>query len=458
MPLMYLILSQVSIACSFASSRLSPPNDATHRHLLVNLEKSEANEVLPFPIKMNGNAFVQADLQGTLEPLTGNKETLLENLNAFAASTSDDLCYWAFQGLPPPRGGPSVTHPFRGHWDVTDGEHDQDIEWVQAYGEIAVARLHSRIKKDGPVVGAMCAMGGAIAKRRCDNGKSIKSKCVPAITTHARIHWPMAVSIWKIGHPDLVAANTDWRASSSTGHLPNIDWVIGSFGGASAARPWSGAMPKRGEIDPPAMPHAPFPGSQGRSWGCPKIAKVVKCADIPTKYKYHTDVNYYCDHMPSSTNQTISSVDDAYLTWQSITSVWPPTKVCKDDQQALDNLLTSLKIPLVGKNCSAVYTELQAILPNFDCNNVDTQPLFRDVCCSECGGEPIPAVPAPAPSPPAPVATVRCAVCKHVYDPVRDGGGKAFADLPGTWTCPICGAPKTAYRQDDDGTWFHNEE
>ena len=36
-------------------------------------------------------------------------------------------------------------------------------------------------------------------------------------------------------------------------------------------------------------------------------------------------------------------------------------------------------------------------------------------------------------------------MCNHEYDPVADGGGKAFADLPETWVCPRCGAPKSAY-------------
>jgi rubredoxin len=33
-----------------------------------------------------------------------------------------------------------------------------------------------------------------------------------------------------------------------------------------------------------------------------------------------------------------------------------------------------------------------------------------------------------------------------VYDAAKDGGGKAFADLPDTWVCPICGAPKSSYK------------
>jgi len=46
-----------------------------------------------------------------------------------------------------------------------------------------------------------------------------------------------------------------------------------------------------------------------------------------------------------------------------------------------------------------------------------------------------------------------CMICGHVYDP--DVGepkqgiapGVAFADLPVDWTCPICGAAKTMFRE-----------
>lgn len=47
----------------------------------------------------------------------------------------------------------------------------------------------------------------------------------------------------------------------------------------------------------------------------------------------------------------------------------------------------------------------------------------------------------------APGATsLKCTVCGHVYDAEKDGGGKAFEDLPDTWTCPVCGAAKSAYK------------
>jgi rubredoxin len=69
----------------------------------------------------------------------------------------------------------------------------------------------------------------------------------------------------------------------------------------------------------------------------------------------------------------------------------------------------------------------------------------------------LPVAPAPAPAP-APVFF--CDRCSHVYDPERDGGGAAFADLPESWSCPLCGAPKAAYARQlaADGSterWVH---
>jgi len=44
-----------------------------------------------------------------------------------------------------------------------------------------------------------------------------------------------------------------------------------------------------------------------------------------------------------------------------------------------------------------------------------------------------------------------CSACGYVYDPKKgDPGngidaGTSFDDLPEDWTCPGCGAPKTAF-------------
>ena len=53
-------------------------------------------------------------------------------------------------------------------------------------------------------------------------------------------------------------------------------------------------------------------------------------------------------------------------------------------------------------------------------------------------------------------------VCGHVYDPVKDGNGLPFEQLPDSWKCPVCGAPKSAYQKVVDGTgrvrWVHEEK
>ena len=41
-----------------------------------------------------------------------------------------------------------------------------------------------------------------------------------------------------------------------------------------------------------------------------------------------------------------------------------------------------------------------------------------------------------------------CDSCSHIYDAAKDdptGKNTPFSDLPATWVCPVCGAPKSAY-------------
>lgn len=37
-----------------------------------------------------------------------------------------------------------------------------------------------------------------------------------------------------------------------------------------------------------------------------------------------------------------------------------------------------------------------------------------------------------------------CSICGYVYDDAKEA--KAFADLPDSWVCPLCGAAKSAFR------------
>ena len=46
-----------------------------------------------------------------------------------------------------------------------------------------------------------------------------------------------------------------------------------------------------------------------------------------------------------------------------------------------------------------------------------------------------------------------CIVCGYVYDPAEGDSasgiapGTAFEDLPDSWVCPVCGAPKTEFEK-----------
>ena len=63
--------------------------------------------------------------------------------------------------------------------------------------------------------------------------------------------------------------------------------------------------------------------------------------------------------------------------------------------------------------------------------------------------------------PPAPQKWI-CDNCNHVYDPAKDDPSKQntpFEKLPSTWTCPVCGAPKSSYapqlKPDGSTAWVH---
>jgi rubredoxin len=49
------------------------------------------------------------------------------------------------------------------------------------------------------------------------------------------------------------------------------------------------------------------------------------------------------------------------------------------------------------------------------------------------------------------MTSYRCVVCGYVYDPAEGDpasgikAGTAFEDLPDSWVCPVCGAPKTEF-------------
>jgi flavin reductase (DIM6/NTAB) family NADH-FMN oxidoreductase RutF/rubredoxin len=55
----------------------------------------------------------------------------------------------------------------------------------------------------------------------------------------------------------------------------------------------------------------------------------------------------------------------------------------------------------------------------------------------------------------APLGKYKCKICGYVYDPGKgdtDGGikpGTSFEEVPDTWTCPICNAPKSEFEKEE---------
>ena len=51
------------------------------------------------------------------------------------------------------------------------------------------------------------------------------------------------------------------------------------------------------------------------------------------------------------------------------------------------------------------------------------------------------------------MASYKCNICGYVYDPAEGdpdaeiAAGTAFKDLPDSWVCPMCGAPKTEFEK-----------
>lgn len=99
------------LVCSTGSAttgRRDPPSSCPERRGLGtgNVPSTSTSR------RTENNAFVTDDLQRPLIALTGNNRSLITNLNEIAADAGrGGLCYWAFQGLPPPRGkGPTLVY------------------------------------------------------------------------------------------------------------------------------------------------------------------------------------------------------------------------------------------------------------------------------------------------------------------------------------------------------------
>lgn len=198
----------------------------------------------------------------------------------------------------------------------------------------------------------------------------------------------MAIAIFKVD-ANLLGTIQNWRNNASL-HAPNIQWV---FGGGSRPALWNNSVPAPGDVEPAGMPHGdPWPTSQGQYWGVAPggqmTAKVVPCSKIPEKFRYSAEL-LYCDHVAEGA--AVSTPDEGYFAWESLVGVWPPTKQCSDDVEALNAVLKQFGVVPV-EDCKGGLQALKQKVPNFNCDTTSLfgNSVFRDLCCSECGGEPIP--------------------------------------------------------------------
>jgi rubredoxin len=54
---------------------------------------------------------------------------------------------------------------------------------------------------------------------------------------------------------------------------------------------------------------------------------------------------------------------------------------------------------------------------------------------------------------PIAMAKFQCSVCDYVYDEAKGDPehnikpGTKFSELPDSWTCPVCGSPKSVFKE-----------
>ena len=462
-----ILLSALQLeACSFAQSGLPMPSDhppipGFPAGMIANADPDDASKApdpgyIPDRISAGSNAFVS---QSLLRPalVTGGPKLLADELLEFAAGQRESMCYWSFQPLAAPTGPGPI------HWYFANGQWDDDIEFESMLSSVASARLH-RLQElsNGTLMSTVCAVGRDKAQRRCKNGQAQKEfwrdACSPVVTQQ-QLRWGMAIALFRIDRTlkDLVRYH---RSNASYGHTPMIQWTY--RGGSEPYGRWTGPPIPPTEINPPGVPHGPvvWPASKGKSFnagpGAAMLAKVVPCAQVPTKFREPTE-QFFCDHVSKGANRT--TADEAYAYWREAVSVWPPTKPCTDDVDALNAVLkayTNGTAPTF-KTCADAKSKLAAAITNFNCDAVwglaGARTQFKDSCCSQCGNHPIPDVP-PVPAPTPPASPYICTSCGHFFNASEDAHGVAFEDLDDAWRCPICGMPKSAYKKVGD-MWWH---
>lgn len=210
-----------------------------------------------------------------------------------------DLCYWAFQTLPPPVGGennisnadadsllrlgtcPTPTPAFRGHTDLA---YDPTV----ASGTLANKRFHA-LMGNGVMEGGISTSGNLVNQNLCARGVLKGLRCDERIL-NSTMPVPAAIQMIRISqHNNSAAVNsniTAWRTKASL-HLPNMNWA----------------------------------GSSG--WGDAGGAffKVLRCDDIPTLFRSGTKDRDADTLMDDGEN----FLDATTRQWEKMESVCPPS-------------------------------------------------------------------------------------------------------------------------------------
>jgi len=238
---------------------------------------------------------------------------VIESIAAMANHYGEDMCYWAFQSLPPPAwelqttpcgaiplssgegGCPSFGDP--AGTAATNATYDETLY----YGELANDRMNALLG-NGVFEGGISVTGAIAARNLCARGMISGIRCDPLILNSAiEIAYAIMMIKFSPGGQEVVDAVTSnvttWR-DSWEGHLPNLAWVSDD-------------------------------SSTGYGWGMygELTFKVLRCSDVPDKFKTR-------GLPPDPIVDGASLADDALATWKSLPSLCPlsswDTVTCDD--------------------------------------------------------------------------------------------------------------------------------
>jgi len=391
------------------------------------LPSSTSRTLLQYPPKVPGNpnlgetnsgsnpppnnAFLApTDYSTPISPTIG-APSVIDFVAQMGAYRGQELCLFNFQELPPPvisgdlptvdLGNPYYRYPVA------------DMERFIMLCDLAGNRMQAHVQFEDVAVLGGCAFGSEAAKAACHlglNSTEEGSFCHQA-KTEQPIHWPQAVTIFKFTQERARMANafiSTWLAQPLQ-HRPNTFWATTS--GQGSTEPGNDCC---GGVKS-AVSGGNGTGSPNIFWGNNGgiFSKVVPCADIGSRFHYPKGphgTGFFGVDAISEANSSKTFMTEVYEEW--------------------------------NRHCGIPTAGVSSVS---DCTPPEPAPGSQ----AAISGVSFMNHMAGASPPPTPVSSApvhQCSRCSHPYNAETDGNGVAFEDLPDTWTCPVCGAPKSAYR------------